>query len=361
MNTDILIIGGGLAGLALAARLEKAGRDWNLIEATNRLGGRIYSPEIQGQIFDLGPTWFWHGQPRMRSLIDQFNLPFFEQFSDGMILYEDQTGRVHANHGFSSMQGSLRIAGGMESLIVQLSKTLPQEKIHLGTALEALHHKNKNLIAKSNKLTIHAQQAVLALPPRVIANNINFKPFFSESVTSAMTSIPTWMAGQAKILAVYDKPYWREKGFSGDAMSLRGPLVEIHDASPVENGPYALFGFVGVPPEARSLHRNKVIKLAKVQLASMFGPELEHPLYLDMQDWAEINTVATNLDQQGMDNHPAYGQPQAMKALWNGRLHFGSTEMSSAFGGYLEGALEVAENVYTQISTFNPELTQETA
>lgn len=35
MQTDILIVGGGLSGLALADKLERAGRDWRLDEATD--------------------------------------------------------------------------------------------------------------------------------------------------------------------------------------------------------------------------------------------------------------------------------------------------------------------------------------
>ncbi|MEM1154111.1 MAG: hypothetical protein AAGI44_08210 [Pseudomonadota bacterium] len=49
--------------------------------------------------------------------------------------------------------------------------------------------------------------------------------------------VPTWMAGQAKVVAVYESPFWRDSGFSGDAMSRKGPLIEIHDASPASGEP----------------------------------------------------------------------------------------------------------------------------
>jgi heterodisulfide reductase subunit A-like polyferredoxin len=41
VNTDVLIVGGGLAGIYLANQLKNAGRDYVLIEARPRLGGRI--------------------------------------------------------------------------------------------------------------------------------------------------------------------------------------------------------------------------------------------------------------------------------------------------------------------------------
>ncbi len=41
MNTDVLIVGGGLSGLALASKLEKSGVNYLVVEANDRLGGRI--------------------------------------------------------------------------------------------------------------------------------------------------------------------------------------------------------------------------------------------------------------------------------------------------------------------------------
>ncbi len=38
------------------------------------------------------------------------------------------------------------------------------------------------------------------------------------------------MAGHAKVVALYERPFWREQGLSGDAISHCGTLAEIHDA-----------------------------------------------------------------------------------------------------------------------------------
>lgn len=61
---------------------------------------------------------------------------------------------------------------------------------------------------------------------------------------------PTWMAGHAKVVAIYERPFWRDSGLSGFVSSRVGPLQEIHDASP-EAGSGALFGFLGIPVEVR--------------------------------------------------------------------------------------------------------------
>jgi monoamine oxidase len=151
------------------------------------------------------------------------------------------------------------------------------------------------------------------------------------------------MAGQAKIVAVYDQPYWRMAGLSGDAMSQYGPMAEIHDASPARGGPYGLFGFVGVPANIRKQYREDLLAAAREQLVRLFGPELANPVSLTLQDWAHELLTATRLDHVQAGRHPSYGMPLALNGLWDGRLQFGSTEMAPMFGGYLEGALEAAE------------------
>ena len=57
-----LIVGGGLSGLsglALAEALEAQGRDYVLVEARERFGGRILTEHLEDGYFDLGPAWFW--------------------------------------------------------------------------------------------------------------------------------------------------------------------------------------------------------------------------------------------------------------------------------------------------------------
>ena len=153
----------------------------------------------------------------------------------------------------------------------------------------------------------------------------------------------TWMAGQAKILAIFDRPFWREAGLSGDAFSRMGPMVEIHDASPAHGGPYGLFGFVGFPADVRVAHRDRMMELAQDQLIRLFGHAAASPMQLVLQDWAAESLTATQSDVQVSALHPAYGLPSELANLWSGRLIFGSTEVARQFGGLLEGALEASE------------------
>lgn len=352
MQTDTLIIGGGLAGLSLAARLQAAGGDYLLVEARERFGGRIHTRELAGLASDLGPAWFWPGQPRMAALAESFGLGVFEQFASGEVLMEDPNGVVQRGMGYASMAGSYRITGGLGRIIDALVDQIPAERRRTGIKAMSLTQGEPiriGLEAGEEQLEIKASQVVLALPPRVAVSAISFLPALADVTYTAATSVPTWMAGQAKIVAVYDRPYWREDGLSGDVMSRHGPMVEIHDASPAEHGPYALFGFVGVPPDVRLARRDAVLEAARAQLVRVFGDALAHPLALELMDWAHEPFTSTAADHQPLGYHPDYGLPRALADVWNGRVIFGSTETGLQFGGYLEGALEAADNVLAEL------------
>ena len=359
LNADIAIIGGGLSGLALAEQLQRAGADYTLLEGRDRLGGRILSQVIDGAAFDLGPAWFWPVQPRMAALVDRLRLDVFEQFSEGVIVAEDQLGRVHRNIGFASMQGSYRIDGGLGRLTSSLAESLPQDRVNLNVKVKSLTREPTGIVVGVERggqpMDIRANRVVLALPPRIAEATITFWPELPGTVRRALAAIPTWMAGQAKILAVYDRPYWREAGLSGDAMSHRGPMAEIHDASPARGGPFALFGFVGTPPGIRTRYREETLRAATEQLGRLFGSEMRNPHHIVFQDWSEDLLTATPADHAPNGDHASSARPQALDGLWGGRVLFGGSESASQFAGYLEGALEAAEDIAEHFITNSKE------
>src|ERR1700744_1643335 len=56
MNTEYVVVGGGVAGLTAAYELRQAGRTVELLEASPRVGGVIASLDIDGFGLDLGPN-----------------------------------------------------------------------------------------------------------------------------------------------------------------------------------------------------------------------------------------------------------------------------------------------------------------
>ncbi len=349
MNTQVLIVGGGLAGLSLARKLQAAGCDWQLVESRDRWGGRILTHTIEGQGYDLGPSWFWPGQPRIDALVDELKLERFDQAYRGDLMYQDETGAVHRGQGMASMQGSWRMLGGFGRLIDVLVAELPAQQLHLNTAVNSLHYNEQQIIVStSSGFQCQASHVVLALPPRV-ASHLSFMPALSDQSMQAARNIPTWMAGHAKAVAIYSKAFWETQGLSGDAMSRLGPLAEIHDASPHTGEQAALFGFVGTPASHRRNNEEALKEAIRQQLGQLFGDDGANPTELIIKDWAFDKNTAIDLDAEGLRHHPAYGRPKALKNIWDGHLHFGSTEMGAQFGGFIEGALEVSSDLAQDI------------
>ncbi len=347
MQSDVIIIGAGLSGLRLASLLADRGGDFLVIEARGKVGGRVLSETIAGAGFDLGPAWFWPGQPRIAALVQALGLPVFDQYCDGALSYEDERGQVQRGRGWASMQGSYRIEGGVAALTQRLADRLPAERLLLNHAVTGLTYAQGGVHVATSRGVIKAQRVVLALPPRLAAQ-WNFAPALPAAVLAAMQGVATWMAGQAKAVAVYDRAFWREAGLSGDATSRIGPMVEVHDASPLQLAPAALFGFIGVPPEGRrdvEALRQAVI----AQLVRLFGPSAADPVALWVKDWASDPFTATVLDQRPALSHPDGRPLEALRGFWDGRLLASGSETAKTFAGYLEGALEAAEASFASL------------
>ncbi|WP_259991444.1 NAD(P)/FAD-dependent oxidoreductase [Sulfitobacter sp. S190] len=339
----VLVIGGGLSGLAVADALHRAGRPFMLVEARQRLGGRIASVSVDGATFDTGPAWFWDGQPRIAALINRFGLHRFQQHAAGLTVLEDASGQVQHLSGMSPMQGSWRMEGGLTTLTQALAQGLPAETIRIDARVTALCQTDNGISATlADGTNLSAQKVVLCLPPRIAAH-LHFTPALPAAAVQALQGIPTWMAGQAKVVAVYERPFWRKAGLSGTAMSRHGPMVEMHDASPADGGPYAIFGFVGVPPEHRR-DRAALQRQVIAQLGRIFGPDALSPLDVTIMDWATEPCTATPSDHRPLAAHPSYGMPPELRDLWDGRLVLAGTEVATGFGGFIEGALEAAED-----------------
>jgi monoamine oxidase len=89
-----VVIGGGLAGLAAAYKLKTAGWQVTVLEARDRIGGRVFShkDEQSGLVCELGAEWVGESHERIKALCKDFNIPLQKhQFEDFLL----RDGRVH--------------------------------------------------------------------------------------------------------------------------------------------------------------------------------------------------------------------------------------------------------------------------
>ena len=361
MQTDVVIVGGGLSGLAAARALHAADVDFRLLEARDRWGGRVLSIEAPGSggdasdpvSLDAGPAWFWPGQARIARLVEDLGLTVFLQHSAGMAAFEGADGTVRRDRSFALNAEGMRVAGGLSQVTDRLAQSLPSERLKLDHPvyrIERIAGGWRVLTTAANRTTIDARAVIVTVPPRLAGEAIGFDPPLSPETMAAMRGVPTWMAGHAKALVTFDHPFWRAHGLSGDAISHRGPLVQIHDASPPAGEIGGLFGFLGLPANERSRAGEAVLRRAITrQLGQIFGPEAETPTAIRIVDWADERFTATVADHDLPRSHPVYGMPPALRALTDDGLIFASTELAPDNGGLLEGALAAAERAVGSI------------
>lgn len=348
-TVETTIIGGGLSGIYAAYLLSQKNRSFVLVEARDRIGGRILSSEHQGYFSDLGPSWYWPEiNPKMAHLIQKLGLEGYRQFEEGLGRYQTSNGTAQTVSGYPMEPLSWRLKGGMTALITKLCEDNPKIDIRLSHPVCKIEKKSAGALISVGEVEkepwkqFSTNNIILALPPRLAAATILFEPDLSHDLTQAMLKIGTWMAGQAKFCALYGEPFWRETGLSGQAFSQCGPLGEIHDGSNNCKGPYGLTGFVGIPAVQRN-HPKRLTEAILSQLAMVYGKPAAQPMAMFYQDWAQEQFTATRFDQPPMYEHPLYHPPAGKTAIWDGIIRFAGTETANQHGGYLEGALASAE------------------
>src|SRR5438477_8598689 len=73
-DADVIVIGGGVAGLGAAVRLKDRGLEPLVLEAESRVGGRMTTDRINGFVIDRGVTLFGNGFGSMRALVKRLGL-----------------------------------------------------------------------------------------------------------------------------------------------------------------------------------------------------------------------------------------------------------------------------------------------
>jgi monoamine oxidase len=85
----IIIIGAGLSGLLTAYRLKKEGIPFKILEARNRIGGRINTVYgTDNTPVEMDATWFGNQHKHLRSLLEELGIEYFEQCMDGTVFFQ---------------------------------------------------------------------------------------------------------------------------------------------------------------------------------------------------------------------------------------------------------------------------------
>jgi monoamine oxidase len=354
---DVVVVGAGLAGLTAADALHAAGVAVTVVEARPSIGGRIKTlvPEGHGPAawVDLGATWHWSNQTRIRDLAAELGIEVFPQFRDGhAVVEEGPEAAVRRVSVPAPSPAELRFVGGAQSICHRLAARLPEGAVVLGTEVTSISAEDGGLTVSAgsgagDESHLRCEAVVVAVPPRLASAGIAFLPALPEALRQAMEGTPTWMARAIKCVAVYESGFWRDAGASGLAFSQAGPLIEIHDGCTPDGATAALWGFLSADHSVRDLDQEARVEAVFAQLGRLFGAEAADPVQYVERDWS--NDPYTNDEVVWFGDPLPYGHPAFAEAQFDGRLVWAGSETADVGAGHMEGAVRSGQRAAGQV------------
>ncbi len=348
----MIVIGAGIAGLACALLLADAGKTCRVLEAHGKPGGRIRSVfDDAGFVADLGPSWVWPAfQPVISRWLARLELSTVPQFDTGPAILDFGPGQPAQAAPLPGQEGNERVVGGSEALVRALVSRVPEGAVLTSMPVSAVKVSGDGVTVSAVGAAFAADQIIIAVPPRMAVAAIDWNEALPAGLLRALAALPTWMAPHAKVAVVYERAFWREAGLSGRLASRAGPIVEAHDHCGPGGTPAALWGFIGLSPEARRALGDGLDGQIRAQLKRCFGENAPNPLAVHVEDWATNRFIAAPDDLTGPMAHPQPG-PEEVRGLYlEGRLSFAGAETARQSPGLIEGAFDAAERAVARLS-----------
>ena len=126
-SVDVVVVGAGLAGLTAARRLQQEGRSVVVLEARDRVGGRILNHTFaDGTIVELGGQWVGPTQDRVLALADELGVGTFPSYERGdHLLGIDGGARRWADETFGLDHEALIDVARTQAALEALAATVP--------------------------------------------------------------------------------------------------------------------------------------------------------------------------------------------------------------------------------------------
>ena len=452
-KADVVVVGGGFAGLTAALRVQQAGKSVLVLEARKRVGGRVNNHHLpggviseaggtfvgptQGHVLELGkelgvgtfPTFNegenvyikngqrstfsdtsptgsapldpayvadlakivtqlddmsrsvpvdapwrapkaaeWDGQtletfvrenatnPDFVRLLPLATQPIFgceaRDISLLFVLFYIAASGDERNFGtfernFNTREGAQmwRFTGGSHVIAERIAAKLGR-RVVLGAPVRKIVQSGSRVRVEADGVTVSAKRAIVAVPP-ALAARIQYSPLLPTSRDQLTQSMPQGYLG--KVACVYDRPFWREKGLTGQMLSLDGPVAATFDDSPPDGKPGIIFGFIGGDQLRRFVSQSQADrrKLVLDQFALAWGPEAAKPEdYFETiwpeEEWSRGGPVGLAAPGLLLSVGQALRQPV-------GRLHWAGTETSTYWNGYMDGAVRSGERAAREV------------
>ena len=244
-----------------------------------------------------------------------------------------------------------RVVGGSERIPVLMADRLGRRVVLSSPVSEIEQIDDTHVIVRSDKATVRCKRVILAMPP-ANADHITFAPDLP--VRRALLQGKSRNGTLVKLAAVYDRPFWRRAGFSGQAFTDIPIAPYVSDNSPPDGSKGILITFM-VAAGARDdsdpsdelfddpVKRKKAFLDA---LVTLFGPAAARPINYVEKDWINEPWISGCVPSQA---------PGVITCLTDaftkpvGRIHWAGTEAGSYNSGYMDGAVRAAERAASEV------------
>jgi monoamine oxidase len=238
-----------------------------------------------------------------------------------------------------------RFVGGSQQIALKVAEQLGGGVV-LGAHVRQITQDAKGVKIFLDKGRVSAKQVIVAIPPALTAR-IDYEPLLPVLRDQLTQRAP--MGSYAKVDVVYDEPFWRQEGLTGQTVSLDGPVRTTFDSTPHEGSPGVLLGFIG-GSDARAwygLSAEERRQAVLANFANYFGEKARNPVQYVENAWAEERFTRGD-PVAGLGPGTLLDFGTALRAPV-GRIHWAGTETSDYWVGYMDGAVRSGERAAAEV------------